>query len=115
MTRRRNEWGSIRKLPSGRFQARYRVDGIEYAAPGVFRTRQDATAYLAQVRTDLGRGVWTDPLAGKVPLSEYAWRWLAERPNLRPRTRELYESECGEIRLVMPARRETRRTMRVAP
>ena len=53
----------------------------------------EATAYLAQVRADLGRGVWIDPFAGKVPLSDYSWRWLDERPNLRPRTKELYASE----------------------
>ena len=41
-------------------------------------------------------GVWVDPEAGKVALREYATRWLRERPNLRPRTVELYE---GELRL----------------
>jgi integrase len=64
-----------------------------YAAPGTYPTRHEATAYLAQTRADLGRGVWIDPLAGKVPLADYAWQWLEERPNLRPRTVELYESE----------------------
>lgn len=58
-----------------------------------FATRKDATAYLAKVRADLGRSAWIDPNAGKVPLSDYTWRQLAERPNLRPRTRELYVSE----------------------
>lgn len=91
--RHRTDWGSVRKLPSGRFQARYRVDGIEYSAEITFASRKEATAFLAQIRADLGRGVWIDPLAGKVPLAEYASKWLAERPNLRPRTRELYESE----------------------
>ncbi|MGI8807409.1 MAG: hypothetical protein ACR2KK_06145 [Acidimicrobiales bacterium] len=28
-----------------------------------------------------------------MPLAEFAWRWLEERPNLRLRTRELYVSE----------------------
>ena len=97
MPRRRTEWGSVRKLPSGRYQARYRVDGIMYAAPGTFPTRHEATAYLAQIRADL----WIDPLAGKVPLADYAWRWLEERPNLRPRTVELYESELR--RHILPA------------
>ncbi|MEA2844124.1 MAG: hypothetical protein QOJ69_1795, partial [Actinomycetota bacterium] len=27
---KRHSWGSIRKLNSGRYQARYRFDGIEY-------------------------------------------------------------------------------------
>jgi integrase len=72
------------------------VDGVEYTAPETFRTQREADAHLAQIRVDLGRNTWVDPLAGRVVLEEYAWRWLAERPSLRPRTRELYE---GELRL----------------
>jgi integrase len=42
-----------------------------------------------------------NPAGGKVVLRDYAPRWLADRPNLRPRTRELYESE---LRLhILPA------------
>lgn len=42
-----------------------------------------------------------DPDAGRVTLAEYAWQWLKQRVNLRPRTRELYESE---LRLhILPA------------
>ena len=100
MTRRRIDWGSIRKLPSGRYQARYRVDGVEHT-PGTFPTRSAAAEHLARVRADLGRGSWIDPLAGQVPLSDFAWRWLEERPNLRPRTRELYVSELR--RHILPA------------
>ncbi len=63
-------------------------------------TQRDADAHLAQIRADLGRNIWVDPLAGRVVLEEYAWRWLAERPSLRPRTRELE----GELRLhILPA------------
>jgi len=58
--------------------------------------KSEATAWLAAVRADLERGTWVDPDAGRITLEEYAWRWLAERPKLRPRTRELYE---GELRL----------------
>lgn len=42
------------------------------------------------------RGTWIDPDAGKVTFAAYADRWLRERPELRPRTRELYE---GQLRL----------------
>jgi integrase len=92
MTRRSN-WGSVRQLASGRFQARYRVAGVEHLAPRTFRTKRDAYAFLATARADLERGTWIDPDAGKVPLAEYARRWLDERPQLRPRTRELYEAQ----------------------
>ncbi len=93
MARRRRPWGSVRKLPSGRYQVRYRVDGQELGAPQTFRTKSEADAWLAAARADLERGTWIDPEAGRITLEEYAWRWLAERPNLRPRTSELYESE----------------------
>ena len=46
-------WGSVRELPSGRFQARYCVDLVWHSAPATFRTRREADAYLASVRSDV--------------------------------------------------------------
>jgi integrase len=83
-------------LPSGRFQARYRVDLTWHAAPTTFRTKREADAFLAQTRADLDRGSWLDPTRGDIALGEYSTRWLADRPSLRPRTKELYE---GLLRL----------------
>ena len=97
----RSPWGSVRKLPSGRFQARYCIDLALHGAPTTFRTKREADAYLASVRSDVDRGSWIDPDAGKVTFGQYSTRWLVERPQLRPRTRELYE---GELRLhILPA------------
>ena len=96
MTKAKASWGSVRKLPSGRYQARYRVDGRMAAAPTTFRTKRDAEAYLSTVRADMERGTWVNPMAGKVTLREYSTKWLEQRPDLRPRTVELYE---GELRL----------------
>lgn len=92
----RSRWGSVRKLPSGKYQARFSVDGTWHRAETTFRTKREADAYLASVRVDLDRGTWIDPDAGKVTFEEYAERWLVERPQLRPRTQELYE---GQLRL----------------
>ncbi|QGG96793.1 tyrosine-type recombinase/integrase [Actinomarinicola tropica] len=97
----RSSWGSVRKLPSGRYQARYCVEGQLVAAPTTFRTKRDAEVYLSTVRADIERGHWVDPAARQVSLGEYATRWLDLRPGLRPRTLELYESE---LRLhILPA------------
>ena len=97
----RRQFGSTRRLASGRWQARYPDgSGRLVAAPATFATRADAGRYLDGVRTDRGRGAWVDPRGGRVTLAEYAGRWLGERPDLRPRTRELYE---GLLRLhVLP-------------
>ncbi|HUR17484.1 MAG TPA: hypothetical protein VMZ51_00930 [Acidimicrobiales bacterium] len=62
-------------------------------APQTFGTKRDAEAFLARVRTDVERGAWVDPDAGRVTLADYAWRWLDQRADLRPRSQELYESE----------------------
>lgn len=89
-SRGRSAWGGVRKLPSGRFQARYCVDGNWSKAPHTFRTRRDAEAFLADTRADIGRGTWVSPSAGTVLLRDYAATWLSQR-SIRPRTRELYE------------------------
>ena len=56
------------------------------SAPSTFRTKADAAAWLASVETDLSRGDWIDPGAGRVTLREYARSWLDHRPDLRPST-----------------------------
>ncbi|MHB8243722.1 MAG: site-specific integrase [Acidimicrobiales bacterium] len=90
--RNRRISGSIRQLPSGRWQARYRdpVTNQLVAAPGTFTAKSDADAWLATVRADVLRGAWVDPKAGRVSLAEYASTWLERRPDLAERTAELY-------------------------
>lgn len=93
----RRQFGNIRKLQSGRYQARYRdASGQLIGAPDTFATKADAGRFLDQIRTDQDRGAWIDPRAGQVTLTEYAWGWPELRPDLRPRTQELYE---GYLRL----------------
>src|SRR5262249_17927017 len=86
----RRDFGSIRKLPSGRWQVRYRNDAYDLvAAWRTFDTKAEASNHLAPIQTDQARGLWVDPSAGQVPFEEYAETWMAQR-QLRPRTRELY-------------------------
>ncbi len=56
-----------------------------------FATKRDAEACAAAEKTDQVRGAWVDPRRGVVTLAEWSERWLAQRPLLRPRTRELYQ------------------------
>lgn len=92
----RASWGSVRKLPSGRYQARYPIEAKLVSAPTTFRTKRDAEAYPSTVRADMVRGMWVNPIAAQVTLRAHATTWLDQRPNLRPRTAKLYE---GELRL----------------
>jgi len=94
MSVKRRRFGRIRRLPSGRFQARYSLgDGQSRSAPATFATEAQAERYLATVETDMARGTWLDPEAGEIRLDAYAPRWLVERPvELQPRTLEIYES-----------------------
>lgn len=86
------QFGTIRKLPSGRFQARYSQLGKQVGAPDTFPTKTDARRWLSSVETDLARGDHFDASAGSVKFGEYSLRWIEERP-LRARTRDLYESQ----------------------
>lgn len=56
------DFGSIRKLPSGRWQARYRApDGERRTAPTTFTTKKAASAWLADVQSDIERNRWKSP------------------------------------------------------
>lgn len=79
--RRRTSFGSIRRLPSGRYRATYRLDGAEHAAPTTFRTRTDAQVFLTGVRTDINRGGWTDSRHGRRTVRELGKEWIASNPH----------------------------------
>ena len=86
----RRRFGRVRQLASGRWQARYPgPDGQLRTAPTTFGRRGDAERFLSEVETDIARGDWFDPLAGRMPLGQYALRWIEER-DLSVRTAELY-------------------------
>lgn len=89
MTPRRH-FGTVRKRPSGRWQAIYFNDG-GYHSAGTFLAKADAFAALSSIESDLRRGAWIDPRGGDVTLSRYANDWLEHRPDLAVRTRELYQ------------------------
>ncbi|MCX5101689.1 MULTISPECIES: tyrosine-type recombinase/integrase [unclassified Streptomyces] len=87
---KRRTFGAVRKLPSGRFQARYPgPDGVMRPAPETFETARDADGWLAEKQTEIRRGDWQDPDAGAVEFREYALLWVKER-RLSQTTEELY-------------------------
>jgi integrase len=88
----RRTFGTTRRLPSGRWQARYRTrDGRRVSAPTTFATKGDALRWLASIETDLARGDWHDPQLGEVPFEDVSKQWLNIRaPTLRASTVDLY-------------------------
>lgn len=110
------DFGYVRKLPSGRWQASYNdPDGRTYESPGgnvrdvrhkadqTFDTRMDAEAWLTDERRLVSAGTWTPPgqrrlerAARPLLFGEYAEAWLTGRKvkgrPLADRTRDHYRA-----------------------
>ncbi|MFF0715794.1 tyrosine-type recombinase/integrase [Streptomyces bauhiniae] len=77
---RRRRFGAIRRLPSGRFQARYPgPDGVMRPAPRTFATTTEADDWLAEKQTEVRKGDWRDPDAGAFNFRAYADKWVEDR------------------------------------
>lgn len=96
------QFGAVRKLPSGRWQARFvGPDGVAYTAKTeagrarTFVTKADASLYLTHQRAAISKGTWTPPGPCTDPaamtIGQYAAAWLETR-TLAARTRDLYAS-----------------------
>jgi integrase len=84
--RRTKGAGSVRQLPSGRWQARYTdSDAVLRAAPQRFDTKLDANAWLRAY----GRGEVALQERQSYRFQDFAERWIATR-ELRPSTRSQY-------------------------
>lgn len=68
--RRPSAWGSVSQLPSGRWFASYRFNGIRFSAPTTYDTKAEGESWLATERADRHRGLWRDPTLGKVTLAD---------------------------------------------
>lgn len=97
--RRRRQQGGVDRLPSGRWRVRVSDPTTgERVSLGSYARKSDAERAYATAVADQSRGIWVDPRHGRLTLAEYAPTWLAARLTskgepLRPRVRELYESE----------------------
>lgn len=92
MGRRRS--GTVRKLSSGRWQARcLGPAGNRVAAPTTFATKTEAQRWLAATETDMAPGDWQDPRLGDVPYADWVDQWMAiKEPKLAPSTTALYRT-----------------------
>jgi integrase len=94
VARSRRTWGAVRKLPSGRYQARY-LDGDSrqmLPAPQTFATKRAADVWLAKKRTELDAGTAINEKTGNQPLSQW-WPtyWRSVQSN-KQRTKVGYEA-----------------------
>lgn len=104
---RRARWGSIKKLPSGRWQASYPDPSAagtrkRITGPTTYDRRADAEAWLATERALMVQGEWSHPderaeerareaeeqareeaekAKGLIPFKEYAKAWVTTRTN----------------------------------
>ena len=84
---KRRQFGSVRRLPSGRWQASYWHVGRRHIAEVTLLTKAAANAYLAHVETQIRRGSWIDPWGGHVGFAEWAEEWKSTIVDLRPSTK----------------------------
>jgi hypothetical protein len=68
----RRRFGRVRKLPSGRYQARYQgPDGIDRPAPTMFATKRAAEVWLVKMEAEIRDDQWissTQSLSTAAPL-----------------------------------------------
>ncbi|MDQ3417010.1 MAG: site-specific integrase [Actinomycetota bacterium] len=82
--------GHVQRRGPGKWRARWRgPDGKEVSQ--AFTRRTDAEQRLATVKTDMSRGSYVDPKAGRVPTGVWAARWLEAQRHLKPSTRARYD------------------------
>lgn len=106
--RRENGTGAVRKLASGRWQARFRgADGVMRPADQTFDTKLDATMWLTSQGRDLDAGTWQPPGQSQQTgtLGAYAESWLQSR-QLKPSTHGLYRQLLDQ--LILPALADVR-------
>ncbi len=86
----KRRFGRVRRLPSGRYQARYPgPDGMDRPAPETFPNKSDAEVWLTMKEAEIRSGGWIDPVPGQILFGDYADTWISDHV-FKPRTVELY-------------------------
>jgi integrase len=107
--RPRRGFGNIRKLKSGRFQARYAdAHGKSVTAPSTFSKVRHAEQWLAKERQRIDEVLWHPEVANRperVLFGEYAQRWVVERRTAGRPLKALTQEQYGKLldRHLLPA------------
>jgi integrase len=84
---RRSQFGTTRKLPSGRWQASYIAPTGERVTLGTYRTKGEARGHLDDIARDIRRGAWIDPAQSARTVRDVGALWLASNASKRDSTR----------------------------
>ena len=79
--------GSVRRLPSGRWRARWREPGSPKESGRTFARKRDAEVFLARVQASVLEGTYLDPKRGQTPFRDWVDQWWATTMHLRPSSR----------------------------
>jgi len=82
----KSAFGTVRRLPSGRYNARIRVRGRQINV-GSYATRREAAAAVAAAGAEANGERVIDRTAGRQHVEVFAERWWATRSGHRPSTR----------------------------
>ena len=87
----RKHFGTIDQLPSGKWRARYTVNGRQRSAPKTFRLQKQAELWLAAKRLDIENKADIPGEQKNETVAVWAERWLSSKLNLKPKTKADYE------------------------
>lgn len=79
----RRSFGSVRQLPSKRYQAFYFHEGMRHVAPSTYRSLQDARAWLTTEEAKTINGSWFSPNSGRQTVADLSKQWLSSNPGKR--------------------------------
>jgi hypothetical protein len=88
---KRNNFGTIEKLNSGKFRARYTHPrtGERISAPTTYKTIADARLWLNNEQLAIEKGTWQDTRHRKDTVDSYGLAWIAQR-EIKQDTRDDY-------------------------
>jgi integrase len=96
---RRRQWGSVRRLPSGRYQARL-PDGVP--AAGTFATKSEASRWLSLAEADTVRGTFVHPsLSADLTVADWLGEWITSH-SLHKRATTMVRDESAIRRHLIP-------------
>ena len=90
MAGKRSGFGSVEQLQSGKWRARYKVEGQILNAPRTFANKTDAQLFLSDQELELARGTWRAPARTVKTVESYGKQWIERHNGLKSSTRSMY-------------------------